>query len=225
MTDLECAASADDGYNWTTGQVVGQPFVDEWAPVLAVDRRCPGFVDLAYNSGGSRSDDATAVAWRSAYFADTGFWSGPVILNDRRAAVRYEGAWPRLAYGGAHTPRGPLVLFSHNRPNRPEGVYVDAPWRPFPAPGSLPPDSGSLVCLPSLSRGSAMLRFSGADRETRSLMVCDVSGRVVRALSAGRGASGVIWDLRDHAGRLVPNGTYLVRVPGTRERAVLTICR
>jgi len=50
-----------------------------------------------------------------------------------------------------------------------------------------------------------------------ALTVCDVTGRVVRTLTIGPGASSrapqeVVWDLRDDAGKRVGQGVYVIEM-------------
>ncbi len=68
---------------------------------------------------------------------------------------------------------------------------------------------------PNPARQRVAIRYSLADDGLVSLMVCDLTGRVVRELlgaSVGRGEHGVVWDGGDRLGRLVPTGVYLIRL-------------
>jgi hypothetical protein len=59
---------------------------------------------------------------------------------------------------------------------------------------------------------------------TANLDVFDVTGRLVTTVTVVDGAA--TWSGKDHAGRNVPAGVYLVRVPGevsTRARKVVLL--
>ena len=73
----------------------------------------------------------------------------------------------------------------------------------------------SLAVAPNPSPGGCNLRFSLSAPRQGSLVVFDASGREVRTLRTGgftAGEQAAHWDGRDHDGRVVPNGVYLVRL-------------
>lgn len=79
-----------------------------------------------------------------------------------------------------------------------------------------------LAASPAPSPGRVTIRFAlGAPSPVR-IEIFDVTGRLLRAIDAGvrgAGASVVLWDGRDAAGRDVPSGVLLYRVSAGRERA------
>ncbi|MFO7651141.1 MAG: hypothetical protein R6X13_07395, partial [bacterium] len=84
----------------------------------------------------------------------------------------------------------------------------------------VPDPSGveELACRPSIVARGGPVRINACG----PVDVIDCAGRVVRAFGVLRRASGVIWDGRDDAGRIVPAGCYLVRC-GTAQAAVVVL--
>ncbi|MBM3314532.1 hypothetical protein FJY71_01635 [candidate division WOR-3 bacterium] len=211
MADLEYCWSPDGGRNWNTGCVLGERFIDEWGADLQADRRGPpGFVDLCYNFGGAGGAEPTQVVWRCASAADPELWSDPHVLADARADPRAGGCRPRIAYPGVRTPRGPAVFFSRHRAGGPEGVYLDAPWRPFPPLRPAADPGPEPACLPNPARGLVAIRLPAPGPAL--VLVCDVSGRVIRSLRVGPGMAQTVWDCTDGSGRPAAAGTYIVHV-------------
>ena len=72
-----------------------------------------------------------------------------------------------------------------------------------------------LMATPNPLREQTMLRFALDQPQRVSLEILDVAGREVRRLADGAmqaGEHAVLWDGRDAAGRLVPQGIYLQRL-------------
>jgi len=72
-----------------------------------------------------------------------------------------------------------------------------------------------LAPYPNPSPGWTTLRFHLAQPAAVELLVCDVTGAVVRRIASGPRAGGmhrVRWDGRDDRGRRVANGTYFCRL-------------
>jgi len=206
MLDLTYSYSGDGGTSWTIGQTFSDSFADEWFPCLALDRTNPhGFVDLSYTYGGTRPDDATVVYWRCARFATVGTWSEPIQVNGPRANPFYESGRPRLVYSGTHTPRGPGVIFSRYGRTQPNGIYFDATWQRPLKPAR---ESPLVLKSPSVLRNRRAPVLGHNSALPNSVSVYDVTGRIVAHCST------VAWDGRDKQGRLVPPGTYLVRITG-----------
>ncbi|MEO0079064.1 MAG: T9SS type A sorting domain-containing protein [candidate division WOR-3 bacterium] len=205
MLDLEYSFSWDGGENWATGQPFGDSFADEWFADLAVDRNDPNdFVDICYNYGGRRPDDATVVYWRCARFGDIGFWSEPIQVNGPRANPLYESGRPRLVYSGTHQPRGPGVVFCRYNATGPLGLYFDATWqraRPVPSAGR---------------KLSSVIRESEAGKR---VSVYNVAGRLVMR--------GAVSQLEPTQGLSLTPGIYFIHRSEEGRPAVrrLVICR
>jgi subtilisin family serine protease len=125
--------------------------------------------------------------------------------------------WPWLTAGqvaGQILASGDSVTY-----DQPIGVKLNA-FRavsapPVGVPRGLAHDAPALLARPNPSRAATTLTFSLARPQPVSLEVFDLGGRRVRALAAGRFASGshaVAWDGRDEAGRPVAAGVYLARL-------------
>lgn len=226
LTDLEYIYSSDGGYTWNKTMVLGEPFLGEWAPALRADRFSgSGFVDLVYNVGGMLETDPVVVVWRCASTADPGFWSAPVIMSDYPADRGLDGCRPRIGHIQVTNPRGPLVFFSRSTPSGANGVYCDAPWRPFPI-GLSGRRIQQLRCTPNPSTGLTTVEASG----TVTVRICDLAGRVIRTLHLDSRVGAAVWDGRDAQGRLVSEGTYAVLAQGADGRfdsakTLLRICR
>jgi hypothetical protein len=83
------------------------------------------------------------------------------------------------------------------------------------APGA---DVVALRVASSISRGRVLFLLGGPlDRDAR-LLVCDVSGRTVRALRAPAGAREVTWDGADESGARASAGLYLAKLDHAGER-------
>lgn len=203
LRNIEYAWSRDGGYNWARRETLGGRYVDAWSPSLALDPAgSGGFVDLCFRVREWRETGPARVAWRSVHVADPAFWSAPVLLDDGAAEPDSEGVRPRMAFAGSHVPRGPLVAFSRTRDGGPEGVYLDAPWRPFPDR----PEAAGVTCSPNPVRAGTTVRFLAPSLGTGELLICDAAGRAVRTI-----AGPPEWDGRDSRGRMVPAGAYFVR--------------
>ena len=66
---------------------------------------------------------------------------------------------------------------------------------------------------PNPMRGEAILQMAAPSGSEVAVTICDVSGRVVRALRAEPGADGtcsVVWDGTDSVGGRVASGVYFV---------------
>jgi hypothetical protein len=88
-----------------------------------------------------------------------------------------------------------------------EGVGLEEE-RPAPVPGR----AAGLQAWPSPTTGMTRFALGLVQPGAAELRIYDNTGRVVRALSAGRGASSVVWDGRDNAGRAVAPGIYFCRL-------------
>ncbi|MEO6462791.1 MAG: FlgD immunoglobulin-like domain containing protein, partial [Candidatus Eisenbacteria bacterium] len=81
---------------------------------------------------------------------------------------------------------------------------------------------------PNPSRGAVALSLAGPEGEAVEVQVLDVRGRLVAHLPGVRLAAGpaaIRWDGRDHAGRVVPAGLYLVRATVGSASAVARVVR
>ena len=87
---------------------------------------------------------------------------------------------------------------------------TDVPWDPVAS------DLGVLgAATPNPFRMSTSIPYQLASEGSVELEICDVTGRRVRrwdAASPGVGRHSFLWDGRDDAGRVVPSGTYFVRM-------------
>ena len=88
--------------------------------------------------------------------------------------------------------------------------------------------SPGFVTYPNPSNGDMTIAFAGASGlPMRSLRVVDVMGRVVQTLQGGADQTTLRWDGRDHAGREVASGVYVVylrpdgRVGGSQRVLIL----
>jgi hypothetical protein len=81
------------------------------------------------------------------------------------------------------------------------------------------PAGPSVTAAPNPFRRATMLTLGRPGQ----VAIRDVAGRVVRTLSAGRGAAGVVWDVRDDRGRRVPAGTYFASPSRGRSRELLKL--
>ncbi len=81
----------------------------------------------------------------------------------------------------------------------------------------------TFAAQPSVTHASTQLRFGRAFETPVRVVVLDVSGRIVRRLSAAPGMTGLVWDGRDDAGRSVESGLYLARIVVDRRAAMARI--
>ena len=72
----------------------------------------------------------------------------------------------------------------------------------------------TLQVHPNPMRDDARIHWSGLLPDRATVLIADVSGRIVRSIEAGGGNS-LGWDARDDRGQKVPAGIYLVRLAGT----------
>lgn len=136
-------------------------------------------------------------------------WTVPVPVNGLvNTTTGYETS-PVLA------PDGLSLYFVSDR-NAGEGgydVWVSA-WQPgiIGVPGADTPQSAAILARPNPFTSHVTLEIQGGERVRVSIY--DIAGRRVRDLGAG--SSVLHWDGRDASGRLVPPGTYLVRLSDGR---------
>jgi hypothetical protein len=84
--------------------------------------------------------------------------------------------------------------------------FVDVPPQPV---------ASSLAFYPNPASGSLLIQLESPRNQSAEVKVYDVSGRFVRDLGVTQAAAGtteIRWDGRDHNGRRVHSGFYLVRV-------------
>jgi hypothetical protein len=78
------------------------------------------------------------------------------------------------------------------------------------------PQAGSVGirfrATPSVTQGETLLQFGRPLSEAQRIAVHDGAGRQIRTLLVDEGASSVLWDGRDDAGRAVSSGIYLIRL-------------
>lgn len=78
------------------------------------------------------------------------------------------------------------------------------------------PGGAHLGAAPNPFAGSTKISFTLAREGSARLQVFDIGGRSVRGLFSGRhlstGAHSIEWDGRDDSGRLLPAGTYWIRL-------------
>ena len=70
----------------------------------------------------------------------------------------------------------------------------------------------NLAVFPNPFRSRTSIGYLLPMTGSAALSVADAAGRVVRTLSAPRGASSITWDGRDEAGRELSPGVYFVRL-------------
>ncbi len=236
--DLGYAHSAD-GWGWTTGRTLGDPFLDEWFPDLQPYYGSPsGYVHLCYNTGGKGTKDKTVVHLRCANALAPEHWSPVLKMNEPRANAFFEGAGPKVVCPANSPHQWAGVLFSYYNPEYASGVYFDAPW----SRGTQKGFKGSRV--QGLSRRTAPARTQNkwAALEPWNSFLLDVpvsgdytcwiydaAGRRIRRLFSGRldaGFRSLEWDGRSDQGEPVRSGTYFVRLSGpaglVRARVVVT---
>ena len=130
-------------------------------------------------------------------------------------------------YTGPHIPRPeqPRVHLNlwqfDGPPATPQEVVLSAftfvPDLPADVPSNPPlqPELSGKGARPNPFRERTVLWFTLPAAGTVEIVICDVSGRVVRTLAAGSftsGDHGVEWDGRDDRARPVASGIYLARV-------------
>jgi hypothetical protein len=99
------------------------------------------------------------------------------------------------------------------------GVYLDdvliaTGVTPAYDPATPPARPTILSVGPNPARGTLGLRVAGVGRGQIRLRIYDVSGRVVRTLTASEGQTLVRWDGLDDGGTILPSGMYHVRIEG-----------
>ena len=99
-----------------------------------------------------------------------------------------------------------------------------------PGPGAVVAPLAFTSVAPNPSRGTVALALGGPAGAVVEVTVHDVRGRLVARLPGGRldtGATTIAWDGRDHAGRAVAAGVYLVRatIDGGGATAVARVLR
>jgi hypothetical protein len=98
--------------------------------------------------------------------------------------------------------------------------FVLAPEREWPLTGAAPPPISLSYGAPNPFFRSTSVTMSIPQGGEATLAVYDVRGRLVRRLAAGTQSPGdhvVTWDGRDRNGRLVPAGTYFIRMDASGE--------
>jgi hypothetical protein len=116
-----------------------------------------------------------------------------------------------------------------------DGQTIVSPWLTLP-PGtqsaSVSPIAGARLypCEPNPFGGQTEIRYTLAQAGRTTLVVYDVSGRVVRTLQDGSEKPGVYslrWDGRDVVGRLMPAGAYFFKMnaPGIKTVEKVVIVR
>lgn len=177
--------------------------VTEVASLPGAPFACWGTLNGTGGAGNSTSPDALQAAGSgiAAHHYRNGQW----------AAVASTWGAGRTLFCGyaleslATTERGILI----------DGFLDWALGRPSGVPGGTLPPAGAVRAAPNPFNPSTTLRFEvGAEGAVR-VEICDLRGRVVRALVdrvLAAGPAQVAWDGRDDRGAALPSGVYLARV-------------
>jgi hypothetical protein len=97
-------------------------------------------------------------------------------------------------------------------------AWLDAGAPTLPGQQAAPPPLAALRLLPNAPnpfQDTTTLHFEAPASGRATLRVLDVRGRLVRTLldeDPGRGERSLMWDGRDGQGRLMPSGTYRLRL-------------
>ncbi|MGQ0721563.1 MAG: FlgD immunoglobulin-like domain containing protein [Candidatus Eiseniibacteriota bacterium] len=170
----------------------------ELLTVLTVGGRYPAPVDNVLESFRFDIDPAQPLLFEDV--AVTPLTPGPGV----------DGAWRvsfKLSADGTADVALPLFTTMMTADWAPAGTPTDAPLVAAPTPAAL-------SAQPSVTAGPTRLVLSRPADARGEVSVLDVSGRLVRRLGIGAGASSVDWDGRGEAGRLLPPGVYFATLPG-----------
>jgi hypothetical protein len=90
-----------------------------------------------------------------------------------------------------------------------------------------PAASARMRALPAVTKAATLLVFGRPPTAAGRVLVCDVAGRVVRALAVPAGAPSVVWDGRGSSGAALASGVYFARLesPGVAGAARVVIVR
>ncbi|MFO7638877.1 MAG: S8 family serine peptidase [bacterium] len=125
---------------------------------------------------------------------------GPPV-SQRGGWLNYDGSWIELSSAGLDFNWMVAAIVRY------DGAVEEDLLEPLPA--------GPAVSAPSFLVNPGRVEYSLPGAGRAELVVCDVSGKLVRMLAsgvfpAGRHSAG--WDLTDSRGRRVASGTYLFRL-------------
>lgn len=151
----------------------------------------------------------------------------PVADSDLAGYVVYRGASSEFAPGPAsrvaqtEEPRytdepGAAWVYKVTAIDVHGNESAAIPFTPDAEIGAMPVSAVVLFApRPNPARGLATIRYILPHAGVATLVVCDVSGRVVRTLGGAPAVAGehaVMWDLRDTVGAHVPAGLYFTRL-------------
>lgn len=147
-----------------------------------------------YNAGRNEPDTVTTVP---AIEVDAARCTGPVRLE---AVDNYKARF----FVELHRDSQKVVY-----PRLPAGMKADGPAVTAPV--------AALFAAPNPSNGAVRIAFT-ASASAWTLIICDLSGRIVRSFGDrdGAGTVNVTWDGRDHSGRKTAPGLYVVRLGNGR---------
>jgi len=115
-----------------------------------------------------------------------------------------------------------------------EAGVDDLAWYGAPSTVDGPPPPVGAVALtfagiaPNPTAGVVRLSLAGSPGALVDVSVHDVRGRLVQRLAGVRlagGTASITWNGRDHAGRMLPAGVYLVRATSDGASAVARMVR
>ncbi len=171
-------------------------------------------------AGGVSAVDRNGILWH-------GYFRGNVYPY-RGALLRFDGSeWTVFNRDNSPLPHEQIYDIAIDWNNNPwvscasEGV-AEIRWNLV---GSAEPETGSTVVTasawPNPFRRQTFIRLAVTPARARSLAVFDAAGRLVRMWNVEIGASGIVWDGRDHKGRRVAPGAYFARSGTTTARLVM----
>jgi hypothetical protein len=240
--DLQLAPSqvASDYEVCTAGDLDGDSYDDvivswaHWAYVYFGGPLMDAVVDLSFTgklpwgifslAGGDLNNDgfADVIVSEVSYYPD---------VDEGRLAVYFGGAemdtipdievYGPEGYGETVTWIGDMTgdgwaEFAVSNPEGRGEIYIYTMGEVSgngPNPSAL--NAGELRIMPNPSRGMAMIRFDLDSADFPEVKIYDLAGHLVRRLNATQQQAGCHWfpwDGRSASGRLLPDGTYVVRV-------------
>jgi hypothetical protein len=203
-----------------------------WAPIdliapISVIGPCPG-VDCCPSCPAPIVDiQVRDAAGAPVPGVKVGLWKPRLGGDDEVLDNRYSGpdGWAHIPAPGL-TP-GTLYVGYDDGQGRAGMDSIDVEPSSISGVGAADGRPLRLTAVPSVTPGGSRLVFGRAIETPARIRVFSVDGRLVRELTAPRGAASTDWDGRDHAGRPAATGLYLVHmeVGAARARTRIVVVR
>ncbi len=203
--DLYCSTWQDTG--WGPAENLGSninTFSDEYCPWISADGKTLYFASWF---SGHQGPDIFVSYWTESGWSESYNLGPPINLS-------FDRIWtdsPSLA------PDGRTIIFSSNRGDTmaPQDLYMSR-WLGAVEENGDKVLNQALMIYSNPTSSPVEIRYSLPANAKATLSIYDVTGKLIKSFSLAPHSSllatGIIWDGRDTAGSLVPNGLYFIRL-------------